>query len=188
MINGSITGAESISCGGTYLYDFVGGVLGSPTYSWQSSGHFTQGVSGNTVALTPVYSREGYTSVNASNACGTSYLCQTICSTGCDTGLLNFPGSNPCATSGLCGFSLMRVSPNPSSDKLTIKANMKLDGSESKKTFVATISDDQGNTVLSRPLDEEELVIDKGFLKAGTYYVRISLEGRIMGTKRIIIE
>ena len=82
----------------------------------------------------------------------------------------------------------MSVYPNPSSEKLTIKANQKLDNSDSKDSFNVTISDEQGNKILSRHLDGKEMVIDKGLLKTGTYYVRIYLQGELMETKRILIE
>ena len=187
-IIGDISGATSANCNNTYIYSFNGGVNGNASWIWQASDHFTKSTSGSNYYLTPIYSGEGYVSIEATNACGSSYLCQTICANGCSTGLLVFPGSHPCYTSGLCGFSLMSVSPNPSSDKLTIKANMKLGNSESKNPYIVTISDDQGNKVFSKPLAEEELVIDKGLLKVGTYYVKVFLEGRLMETKRIIIE
>ena len=171
------------------MYDFVGGVTGSPTYSWQSSGHFSQGTpSNNHIALTPIYYGEGYTSVKASNACGTVYLCQTICSDGCEVGLLSFPGSNPCVTSGNCGFALMSISPNPSADQLTIKPNFLVDGLNNQVGYEAAFFDATGNKVLTQKVKQTGLSIPKGVLKPGFYILKITLNNRLMETTRVLIE
>jgi lysyl endopeptidase len=103
-IIGDISGSSSADCSITYIYSFNGGVNGSPSWTWEASNHFTKSTVGNNYYLTPIYYGEGYVSIKATNTCGNTNICQTICANGCETGLLVFPGSHPCYTSGNCGF------------------------------------------------------------------------------------
>ena len=186
-ITGSISGSSYATCANTYIYSLQGGINGSSSWIWQASDHFTKSTSGSNYFLTPIYSGEGYVSVEASNICGNTNSCLTICADGCDTGLLVFPGSHPCYTSGQCGFSLMSVYPNPSSGGITIKTNLALDKTVTKNLYEVVVHDEKGHKILNQNMDKEEFIIDKGVLKTGTYYVKIYLQGKLMDTKRVTV-
>ena len=186
-ITGSISGSSYATCANTYIYSLQGGINGSSSWIWQASDHFTKSTSGSNYFLTPIYSGEGYVSVEASNICGNTNSCLTICADGCDTGLLVFPGSHPCYTSGQCGFSLMSVYPNPSSGSITIKTNLALDKTVTKNLYEVVVHDEKGHKILNQNMDKEEFIIDKGVLKTGTYYVKIYLQGKLMDTKRVTV-
>lgn len=137
---------------------------------------------GGTAYLTPQYYGEGFASIKATNSCGTTHLCQTICVDGCDFGLQTFPTA-PCFTQGLCGMGMMSVYPNPSSDDIIIS----LEAAEADEHYTVVIRDDRGQQVHQQEFHGQELRLTKGLLKAGTYYITVYHAGTRINTETLIM-
>ena len=181
-----ISGADNTNCSIPYSYSYFGGAAGASSMTWQASNHFALGTNGLNATLTPIYYGEGYLSMNASNTCGSTYVCLTVCATGCDYGLLLFP-NHPCVTFDNCGFSLMSAYPNPVEESLTIRLNDDVDFKSGEK-YSVNIFDNSGNIAFNGIGTTKEFIIEKGKLKPGRYIVQCTANGKMILNQRLIVK
>lgn len=181
-----ISGTSNTNCNIPYIFSYVGGAAGASSMTWEASDHFSLGDNGFNSTLTPVYSGEGYLSMNASNTCGSTYVCLTVCATGCDLGLLLFP-NHPCATFENCGFSLMSAYPNPTEESLTIKVSDDADFKNGEQYSISII-DETGNSAFKAIGTTKEFIIEKGQLKSGRYIVQCTAKGKMILNQRLIVK
>ena len=195
-IDGYISGSSSINCPGTtHIFSFYGDVKGESSTNWAISGHFDDVSNSNNydVYIKSTNIGEGYVTFVASNVCGEDIFCKSVSVTGsCYPGLQLLPSKYSCDL-GLTLPLTLNVSPNPSSDRITIslkdqeleetRANNLINIDDEKEML--TITNSIGFIVIQQQYCDDNLSLDISNLSKGIYTATIIKGDKKYSTKFI---
>lgn len=188
-----INGSANVNCNSTYIYKFMGGVLGAENTRWEVSLQFdnVSAVNNKTLYVDPTNRGSGYVTFVASNACGETVFCKPVNVSGssCGPAYINFPNQYSC---GDLGFDLSSnsndymVLPNPASNSFTIVDTQNKTVTSTYEEITYQLYDLNAFMTLNGRLKNSRTV-NANSLKKGLYILKIQSQTKVE-YHRILIE